>query len=222
MKLKLGLRPPCSRFNNCLLVYFNGDPPTARPPPPPLLPGGGPGGGRRGEAQGTPSAPGHGGGCCGRAPLWGPGRCSRGAAPLGARGQWQPSALRRKKRNNKITRLKEVRRSSMSSPSLKAGRSTPISLLRHWSNLFLMTCDEDITASQVPGPVGFLHLVKEKVFLTLNILLCLRPYATPFAMHTMCLCASQCAHPQQDGISLVRGQTCHSNLRFSDAHVSFH
>lgn len=97
MKLKLGLRPPCSRFNNCLLVYFNGDPPTARPPPPPLLPGGGPGGGRRGEAQGTPSAPGHGGGCCGRAPLWGPGRCSRGAAPLGARGQWQPSALRRVK-----------------------------------------------------------------------------------------------------------------------------
>lgn len=39
MKLKLGLRPPCSRFNNCLLVYFNGDPPTTRPPP--LLPRGG-------------------------------------------------------------------------------------------------------------------------------------------------------------------------------------
>lgn len=40
MKLKLGLRPPCSRFNNCLLVYFNADPPTT-PPSPPLPPRGG-------------------------------------------------------------------------------------------------------------------------------------------------------------------------------------
>lgn len=40
MKLWLGLRPPCSRFNNWLLVYFNGDPPTSRPPPPPERRGG--------------------------------------------------------------------------------------------------------------------------------------------------------------------------------------
>lgn len=82
-----------------------------------------------------------------------------------------------KKRNNKIMRLKEVRRSSVSSPSLKAGRSTPISLLRRWSNLFLMTCDEDITASQVlhcpalPPPLVFLKLRRGFFCCTLSFIL---------------------------------------------------